>query len=402
MTSKYATKNLLDLNIRAVGRLGPCPRVDPDPVVLTCRPTSLARLLLVVVLAAAIFGAGHLIGVATSRSWWPCCSRSSSRCRWVSGFSPRCGGAPRPASRRSTSAGAGTARAAGPAARGKAPPADDGRLGTGGVRGRIRRRRPVSQHAHLRAAAAISCSTGCRTAWAKWQAGTMEASSFDEPGGAGRTRGLRRPDRCARRRGGDGAARVSAVLGLVAAAIPDGSRVATLPGRIHQHDLSRSPPRPVVKCDRHRARPPTNWSRPPADYDVVTTSLVQSANGAVLDADALRASVAGTDTLTVIDVTQAVGWKRVDLPWVDVTAQRSTSGCWRRKNVTIYSNAILLSGIQATVNYTNLTLREVQKKYFFTLDEVYPTNMAIIYSNNAVANFEKLNCDSSRVKTIPS
>jgi selenocysteine lyase/cysteine desulfurase len=36
--------------------------------------------------------------------------------------------------------------------------------------------------------------------------------------------------------------------------------------------------------------------------------------------DALRASVAGTDTLTVIDVTQAVGWKRIDLAWADVTA----------------------------------------------------------------------------------
>ena len=31
------------------------------------------------------------------------------------------------------------------------------------------------------------------------------------------------------------------------------------------------------------------------------------------------ARVAGSDTLTVIDVTQAVGWKRVDLGWVDVT-----------------------------------------------------------------------------------
>ena len=57
-----------------------------------------------------------------------------------------------------------------------------------------------------------------------------------------------------------------------------------------------------------------------ADYDVVTASLVQSADGAVLDVEALRASVAGTDTLTVIDVTQAVGWKRIDLPWADVTA----------------------------------------------------------------------------------
>ena len=46
-----------------------------------------------------------------------------------------------------------------------------------------------------------------------------------------------------------------------------------------------------------------------ADFDVVTASLVQSANGAVLDVDALRRTVTGTDTLTVIDITQALGWK---------------------------------------------------------------------------------------------
>jgi selenocysteine lyase/cysteine desulfurase len=57
-----------------------------------------------------------------------------------------------------------------------------------------------------------------------------------------------------------------------------------------------------------------------ADYDVVAVSLVQSADGAVLDIDALRTAVAGTDTVTVVDVTQAVGWKRLDLRWADVTA----------------------------------------------------------------------------------
>jgi hypothetical protein len=56
------------------------------------------------------------------------------------------------------------------------------------------------------------------------------------------------------------------------------------------------------------------------DFDIVTASLVQSADGAVLDVDTLRRSVAGTDTLTVIDVTQALGWKQVDLHWADVTA----------------------------------------------------------------------------------
>ncbi len=56
-----------------------------------------------------------------------------------------------------------------------------------------------------------------------------------------------------------------------------------------------------------------------ADFDVVAASLVQSANGAVLDMDALHTHVAGTETLTVIDITQALGWKRVELGWVDVT-----------------------------------------------------------------------------------
>jgi selenocysteine lyase/cysteine desulfurase len=57
-----------------------------------------------------------------------------------------------------------------------------------------------------------------------------------------------------------------------------------------------------------------------ADFDVVTASLVQSANGAVLDAQALRNAVVGTGTLTVVDVTQALGWKTVDVGWADVTA----------------------------------------------------------------------------------
>jgi selenocysteine lyase/cysteine desulfurase len=47
--------------------------------------------------------------------------------------------------------------------------------------------------------------------------------------------------------------------------------------------------------------------------------VVQSANGHVLDVDALRDAVAGTDVLVVLDVTQAMGWKRLDLGWADVT-----------------------------------------------------------------------------------
>jgi selenocysteine lyase/cysteine desulfurase len=110
---------------------------------------------------------------------------------------------------------------------------------------------------------------------------------------------------------------VSAALSLVAAAIPDGSRVATLSGEFTSTSFpfAAQSVRGVTITELNSDELVTTA----ADYDVVTASLVQSANGALLDVDALRATVAGTDTLTVIDVTQAVGWRRVELPWADVT-----------------------------------------------------------------------------------
>ena len=148
-----------------------------------------------------------------------------------------------------------------------------------------------------------------------WQAGTMDAASFDEPVRAGRAGyaalvGVP-ADSVAM------AGNVSAALGLVAAAIPDGSRVATLPGEFTSttFPFAAQAERGVTVTELDSDELVTTAR----DYDVVTVSLVQSANGAVLDVDALRANVAGSDTLTVIDVTQAVGWKHVDLPWADVT-----------------------------------------------------------------------------------
>jgi selenocysteine lyase/cysteine desulfurase len=110
---------------------------------------------------------------------------------------------------------------------------------------------------------------------------------------------------------------VSSALGLVAAAIPDGSRVATLPGEFTSTSFpfAAQASRGVTVTELNSDELVTRAR----DFDVVTVSLVQSANGAVLDVDALRANVAGTDTLTVIDVTQALGWKNIALPWADVT-----------------------------------------------------------------------------------
>jgi selenocysteine lyase/cysteine desulfurase len=151
---------------------------------------------------------------------------------------------------------------------------------------------------------------------AAWQAGTMDVPGFDEPVRRARAAyaALAGVPVESVVMGGS----VSAVLGLVAAAIPDGARVATLPGEFTSttFPFAAQAGRGVVLTELT----PDVLIATGGDYDVVLASLVQSANGVVLDIDALRAGLAGADTLTVIDVTQAVGWKRLDLGWVDVTA----------------------------------------------------------------------------------
>jgi selenocysteine lyase/cysteine desulfurase len=148
-----------------------------------------------------------------------------------------------------------------------------------------------------------------------WQAGTMDVPSFDESVGAARTGYaalLGVPvDSVAM------AGTVSSALGLVAAAIPDGARVATLWGEFTSTSFpfAAQSSRGITVTELNSDELVTTASA----YDVVTASLVQSATGAVLDVDTLRATVAGTDTLTVIDVTQAVGWKDIELSWADVT-----------------------------------------------------------------------------------
>jgi selenocysteine lyase/cysteine desulfurase len=148
-----------------------------------------------------------------------------------------------------------------------------------------------------------------------WQNGTMDVPSFDEHVAAGRAGYAALVgvpvDSVAM------AGTVSSALGLVAAAIPDGARVVTVAGEFTSatFPFAAQSGRGVTVTEL----PPDELVMAAADFDVVAVSLVQSANGAVLDIDALRAGVAGTATLTVIDITQALGWKRVELDWVDVT-----------------------------------------------------------------------------------
>jgi selenocysteine lyase/cysteine desulfurase len=151
---------------------------------------------------------------------------------------------------------------------------------------------------------------------AAWQAGTLQPTTFDEPVRAARAAYARLTGVPVESVAMGGS--VSAVLGLVAAAIPDGATVATLAGEFTSttFPFAAQAGRGVTVTEMS---PPELLDRA-AEFDVLTVSLVQSASGAVLDTDELRAAVAGTDTLTVVDLTQAVGWKRLDLGWADVTA----------------------------------------------------------------------------------
>lgn len=149
---------------------------------------------------------------------------------------------------------------------------------------------------------------------ADWQAGTMDAASFDEPVRAGRAGYARLagvPVESVAMAGN-----VSAAVGLVAAAVPDGSRVAVLGGEFTSTTFPFAAQGRGITVTELT---PTELIDRAADFDVVSVSLVQSANGAVLDLAALRAAVHGADTLTVVDLTQALGWACPDVGWADVT-----------------------------------------------------------------------------------
>lgn len=111
---------------------------------------------------------------------------------------------------------------------------------------------------------------------------------------------------------------VSVMVGVVAASVPDGSRVLTVEGEFS----SVSAP-----FQAHSDRGVTVRAVPLADLaaavlrgtDVVAFSVAQSATGELVDADAVAAAAAQVGALTVCDTTQAVGWLPVSADRWDVT-----------------------------------------------------------------------------------
>ena len=107
---------------------------------------------------------------------------------------------------------------------------------------------------------------------------------------------------------------VSALVGLVAAALPAGARVLVAEGEFTSvvFPFAAQVRRGVhvVEC------PPGELGRRAAEFDVVAVSVVQSADGRIADLDALRAARAG-GTRVVLDVTQSLGWLPAGLDWAD-------------------------------------------------------------------------------------
>lgn len=108
---------------------------------------------------------------------------------------------------------------------------------------------------------------------------------------------------------------VSALLGLVASQVPAGARVLTV-----EREYS-SVTMPFAAQGGRRVSVDAVGREEvverASDYDVVAFSVVQPADGGVIDADAIRRATAGTDTLVLIDVTQAAGWQQLHLGWAD-------------------------------------------------------------------------------------
>lgn len=152
-----------------------------------------------------------------------------------------------------------------------------------------------------------------------WEDGRLQVRDFDEPIRASRGAYASLID-ADEHRVAIGTS-VSSAIGLVAAAIPDGSRVAAPRGEFTSvtFPFAAQAARGVTVTEL----PAGELEDAAGDFDVVAASVVQSADGAVLDIERLRRGVAASDTLTVFDLSQALGWMDVTLPWADVTVAAS-------------------------------------------------------------------------------
>ncbi|WP_202863651.1 aminotransferase class V-fold PLP-dependent enzyme [Ornithinimicrobium avium] len=148
---------------------------------------------------------------------------------------------------------------------------------------------------------------------ARWESGEMSGAEFDEPVAASRAAfaSLAGVPVATVAMGGS----VSALVGLVAASVPDGARVATLPGEFTS--VTAPFTTQAARGVSVTTLAPGDLEARAGEFDVVAASLVQSADGRVLDTGRLRSAVRDRDTLVLLDVTQAMGWMDLDVAWAD-------------------------------------------------------------------------------------
>jgi selenocysteine lyase/cysteine desulfurase len=148
----------------------------------------------------------------------------------------------------------------------------------------------------------------------EWQSGGCDPASFDVVIARARAAYARLVGTDAAHVGIAGSC--SGVTGLVASSLPAGARVlcavedftsVLFPFLVDERlQVTTVPLERLVDSVR-------------AGVDLVAVSLVQSADGRVLDAAALAEAAAAVGARTYLDVTQAAGWLPVDAPAFDVT-----------------------------------------------------------------------------------
>jgi selenocysteine lyase/cysteine desulfurase len=146
-----------------------------------------------------------------------------------------------------------------------------------------------------------------------WRGGARRAPDFDEPVAVARAAFARLVGVSADRVAISGS--VSPLVGLVAANLPAGARVLVPRGEFTSvtFPFAVQAARGVVVTEVDLTQLPARAG----EADLVACSVVQSADGALVDLDALRAHTADTHTRVLLDATQAVGWLPLSLGWAD-------------------------------------------------------------------------------------
>jgi selenocysteine lyase/cysteine desulfurase len=158
----------------------------------------------------------------------------------------------------------------------------------------------------------VAVASAVDHAVALWRTGRAEAADYDPAVESGRAAFARLAgvpvDRVAI------GASVSSLVGLVAAAVPAGARVLVAAGDFTSvtwpFAVQAGRGVTVTECEL------AVLGERAAEFDVVAVSVVQSADGRLVDLDALRAARA-SGTRVVLDATQALGWLPVRLDWAD-------------------------------------------------------------------------------------